>query len=108
MKLMVTVFSDFHRIFVQFVLFIVGASCINKVPDNEHQAPDNWPRAGEVEFRNVCMKYLTSASCVLNDISIKVPAGKKIGIVGRTGAGMLIGEILCKCIICSLFLCRQK
>lgn len=42
---------------------------------------------GEVEFRNVSAKYLGGENYVTKNFSLKIPAGKKIGIVGRTGSG---------------------
>jgi len=41
---------------------------------------------GEIEFRNVYFAY-DQDQRVLHNISFKVPAGMKIGIAGRTGAG---------------------
>jgi ATP-binding cassette subfamily B protein len=41
---------------------------------------------GEIEFRNVSFAY-DQDQRVLQNISFKVPAGMKIGIAGRTGAG---------------------
>jgi ATP-binding cassette, subfamily B, bacterial len=42
--------------------------------------------SGEVAFRNVCFAY-DEGRPVLEDISFEVPAGARVGIVGRTGAG---------------------
>lgn len=41
---------------------------------------------GDVEFKNIRFAYIGD-NYVLNDVSLKVPAGKKIGIVGHTGSG---------------------
>lgn len=41
---------------------------------------------GEVEFKHIKFAYVGN-NYVLNDVSLKVPAGKKIGIVGHTGSG---------------------
>ena len=41
---------------------------------------------GEVEFKNIRFAYV-GENYVLNDVSLHVPAGKKIGIVGHTGSG---------------------
>lgn len=49
--------------------------------------PDNWPLNGQVEFRNFSMKYSDGLPLCLTDIDICIPAGSRIGIVGRTGAG---------------------
>jgi ATP-binding cassette subfamily B multidrug efflux pump len=41
---------------------------------------------GNVEFDNVSFGY-TASSRVLNNISFKLPAGKKIAVIGTTGSG---------------------
>jgi len=42
---------------------------------------------GEIEFENVHFKYRPDGPFVLNSISIKVPPGQVVGIVGRSGSG---------------------
>ncbi len=42
---------------------------------------------GEIELRNVSFKYPGSDEFAIKDISMKIPAGSNIAIVGRTGAG---------------------
>ena len=42
---------------------------------------------GEVFFDNVNFRYKADSKNVLTDIRIRIPAGKKIGIVGRSGSG---------------------
>lgn len=41
---------------------------------------------GEVEFKHIRFAYIED-NYVLKDLSLSVPAGKKIGIVGHTGSG---------------------
>jgi ATP-binding cassette, subfamily B, bacterial MsbA len=43
--------------------------------------------AGAVEFRNVSFEYSTEKGGVLHSVSIAVPAGKTVAIVGRSGSG---------------------
>ncbi|MDA0902530.1 MAG: ABC transporter ATP-binding protein, partial [Proteobacteria bacterium] len=46
------------------------------------------PKAkGEIEFRNVCFAYNDAKKNVLNNFSLKIKAGEKIGLVGHSGAG---------------------
>lgn len=47
----------------------------------------NWPRDGNVTFRNVCMRYYPGGPQVLKSLTFDIPARTKIGIVGRTGDG---------------------
>ena len=46
-----------------------------------------WPEYGNIEFKNVGLKYRPNLETVLHDLSFKVRQGEKIGVVGRTGAG---------------------
>jgi ABC-type multidrug transport system fused ATPase/permease subunit len=49
--------------------------------------PPSWPSQGELVFRNVSLRYRENLPLVLNNISMTVPHGSKVGIVGRTGSG---------------------
>ncbi|OMJ85785.1 hypothetical protein SteCoe_12855 [Stentor coeruleus] len=42
---------------------------------------------GEIEFRDICLRYRPDLDLALNGLNIKIPAGCKLGIMGRTGAG---------------------
>ncbi|KDO21874.1 hypothetical protein SPRG_12376 [Saprolegnia parasitica CBS 223.65] len=47
----------------------------------------SWPTSGNLLFTNVSMRYRDHLDLVLKDVSFTVPAGAKVGIVGRTGSG---------------------
>ncbi|CAG9831240.1 unnamed protein product [Diabrotica balteata] len=47
----------------------------------------DWPQAGEVEFKNVFLRYTLDSAPVLRNLNLIFRAGEKIGVVGRTGAG---------------------
>ncbi|CAB9522599.1 Multiple drug resistance-associated protein-like transporter 1 [Seminavis robusta] len=47
---------------------------------------DSWPR-GEIIFDNAKLRYRSELPLVLKGLDIHIPAGSKVGIVGRTGAG---------------------
>ncbi|XP_043820736.1 ATP-binding cassette sub-family C member 3 [Dromiciops gliroides] len=49
--------------------------------------PPDWPQHGEVEFVNYSVRYREGLDLVLNNLSLRVKGGEKVGIVGRTGAG---------------------
>ncbi|CAI4890775.1 BPG_G0034980.mRNA.1.CDS.1 [Saccharomyces cerevisiae] len=49
--------------------------------------PANWPQTGDVELKNLSLRYSPHSSKALDNVSFKVKAGTKVGIVGRTGAG---------------------
>jgi len=52
-----------------------------------NRPPPDWPELGTITFRNVHMKYETSDTPVLIDLSFQIKSKEKIAIVGRTGAG---------------------
>jgi len=46
-----------------------------------------WMSLGNITAENVKMKYREHLPYVLNGISLKIQAGERVGIVGRTGCG---------------------
>jgi len=44
-------------------------------------------RHGDIKFNNIYMRYSPELDYVLRGLTFQIPAGSKIGIVGRTGAG---------------------
>ncbi len=42
---------------------------------------------GDICFKNYTMSYRKESTIILNDMSLTLPKGKKIGVIGRTGAG---------------------
>ncbi|CBJ26643.1 conserved unknown protein [Ectocarpus siliculosus] len=55
------------------------------IPDR--RPPSNWPSAGEVDIKNLTLKYASSNEPVLHGLTFHVPPRTRVGIVGRTGAG---------------------
>ncbi|KAI0553344.1 P-loop containing nucleoside triphosphate hydrolase protein [Xylaria curta] len=49
--------------------------------------PKDWPRSGEIEFRDVTIKYDTEGPDILKNINLKFKAGQRVAVVGRTGSG---------------------
>lgn len=47
----------------------------------------SWPAHGEIVFENVEMVYRPGLPPALSDVNIRFEGGKKVGVVGRTGAG---------------------
>ncbi|ODV86696.1 hypothetical protein CANARDRAFT_174758 [[Candida] arabinofermentans NRRL YB-2248] len=50
-------------------------------------APENWPTKGDVQFDHVSMRYRPELPLVLDDCSLKIKGGSRLGVCGRTGAG---------------------
>ena len=46
-----------------------------------------WPRQGAVKFEDVSLRYRPNTELCLRNLTFEVPAGLKVGVVGRTGAG---------------------
>jgi ABC-type multidrug transport system fused ATPase/permease subunit len=46
---------------------------------------DGWPWEGRVTFNNVSMKYNEASPLVLKSVTLTVPPGTTLGVVGRTG-----------------------
>lgn len=56
-------------------------------PNSSPSSSPQWPSKGDVEFKEVCLTYKSYGPMILKNLSFKIQAGEKIGIVGRTGAG---------------------
>ena len=50
-------------------------------------ASSPWPSQGKVTFEHLSLRYRPNLPLILQDVSIEVKGGERIGIVGRTGAG---------------------
>lgn len=49
--------------------------------------PADWPRTGAVEFRNATIRYDPDGPDILKDVDLKIAAGERVAVVGRTGSG---------------------
>ncbi|KAI1132171.1 multidrug resistance-like protein [Nemania abortiva] len=59
-----------------------------KLPGEDQQPRQNWPAHGHIEFRDVSSSYdADEGRKALVDIDLKIEAGQKVGVVGRTGSG---------------------
>jgi ABC-type multidrug transport system fused ATPase/permease subunit len=55
--------------------------------DPTHVIPKNWPSKGEIEFRDVTIRYDLKGPDILTNINLKIHSGERVAIVGRTGSG---------------------
>ncbi|KAL4426298.1 hypothetical protein ABPG74_006555 [Tetrahymena malaccensis] len=46
-----------------------------------------WPKKGDVQMKNVYMKYRRELAPTLKGLNLNIPSGVRVGCVGRTGAG---------------------
>jgi ATP-binding cassette, subfamily C (CFTR/MRP), member 4 len=68
---------------------MTSASSTNALAKRKHKDDDNWASTlkGNVELRNLTVKYRNDLDPVLRDISVTMKARTKIGVCGRTGSG---------------------
>jgi ABC-type multidrug transport system fused ATPase/permease subunit len=55
--------------------------------DDKALVADGWPWQGGVSFTNVSMRYNAVSPLVLKGVTVSVPPGSTLGVVGRTGSG---------------------
>lgn len=53
----------------------------------DKEVSPKWPEKGNIEVKNLEIRYRKNLPLVLKGISFKVKSGEKVGIVGRTGSG---------------------
>ena len=68
-------------------------SHIPEVDDNLIQ--ENWPKNGEIEFKNFSVKYRPETEIVLKNINFHILPKEKVGVCGRTGSGK---STICLCL----------
>ncbi|XP_070559523.1 ATP-binding cassette sub-family C member 9-like isoform X4 [Ptychodera flava] len=63
----------------------------SQIPIEEYRGvyspPADWPNRGHIRFENVSVRYAPDLDPVLEDVSINITPGEKVGICGRTGSG---------------------
>lgn len=62
---------------------------IDQEPASEEsrKPPAAWPTSGDIVLDKLSAKYSEDGPLVLNELSLHIKSGEKIGIVGRTGSG---------------------
>lgn len=55
--------------------------------EKQCEVPKSWPTEGAIEFNNLSLKYSQNGDDQLKSLNVKIAAGEKISICGRTGAG---------------------
>ncbi|XP_044502661.1 ABC transporter C family member 4-like [Mangifera indica] len=49
--------------------------------------PPNWPARGNIDLKDLQVRYRPNTPLVLKGITLSIHGGEKIGVVGRTGSG---------------------
>ena len=59
-----------------------------EISDTDAAFPEKRIERGSIEFKDVSFRYYkNSPECVLSDVSLTIPAGSVVGIIGSTGCG---------------------
>ncbi|MDR3469484.1 MAG: type I secretion system permease/ATPase [Xanthobacteraceae bacterium] len=83
---LVQVWQDFHQ--VRLSVERLGDILNTPVEANTTSAQAGLPRLeGGIEFERVTFRYGVNTQPVLRDVSLKIPAGQVVGIVGPSGSG---------------------
>jgi len=62
-------------------------NAVQEIEEGEQSVPDTWPAKGEIEFKDVYLRYRPNTDLALKGLNFKIKQGVKVGVVGRTGAG---------------------
>ncbi|KAJ3015532.1 Multidrug resistance-associated protein 1 [Thoreauomyces humboldtii] len=54
---------------------------------NDPASDDPWPSQGEIEIKDLEIRYRPTDDPVIKHLSLSIRPGEKIGVVGRSGAG---------------------
>ncbi|RDW83603.1 putative ABC transporter [Aspergillus mulundensis] len=66
---------------------IVEYTQLEQEPQSGTDVPAGWPNRGEVEVTDLTVAYSPDLPPVLKNLNFVIPAGQRVGVVGRTGAG---------------------
>lgn len=74
-----------------FQIGLAAAQSLFEVIDTPSEIDENHGRLGrangEIEFRNVTLRYQNAKRMALNNLSFTIKAGEKVALVGRSGGG---------------------
>ena len=56
-------------------------------PTKRATPPAAWPTSGEIVIDNLRARYFDGGPVVLDNLSLTIEAGSRVGVVGRTGSG---------------------
>lgn len=55
--------------------------------DTPKPPSSDWPKSGNIELKNLCVRYREGLPLVLKNLTLQIDSCQKVGIVGRTGSG---------------------
>jgi ATP-binding cassette subfamily B protein len=74
------------------------AQVVNATPEDTRTNGLRLPIRGEVSFKDVRFRYSPGAPYALEEVTFTVPAGKMLGIMGRSGSGKTTVTRLLQCL----------
>lgn len=83
---------------VERIRTFIAAPQEKKIPaHSEIENRPDWPEQGQIEFRDLVIRYAPHWPQVLKGLSFEIQAGTKVGIIGRTGSGKsTVFQALCR------------
>ncbi|KAF1808278.1 ATPase-like protein [Eremomyces bilateralis CBS 781.70] len=67
---------------------VIELLSIEQEPEGDIKPPASWPSyADDIIFKNVSVRYAANLEPSLEDISLRIPGGSTVAVVGRTGSG---------------------
>ncbi|KAJ3258950.1 Multidrug resistance-associated protein 1 [Boothiomyces macroporosus] len=86
--LLVKMFFDFHESMSSVSSLIYFGDKVPRETKSKHsKIPEDWPKEGEIQFKNVSSKYQRYGVSVLKSVSFHILPKEKIAILGRSGSG---------------------
>ncbi|MEN9824601.1 MAG: hypothetical protein RI953_346 [Pseudomonadota bacterium] len=88
--LLSTTLQQYFEYVIQFEEALTGAERLDDYKRRPVEATgthEDAKTAMGIEVKNLAMRYFPGKPLVLDDVSFSLPAGKSLGIVGRTGSG---------------------
>jgi ATP-binding cassette subfamily C (CFTR/MRP) protein 1 len=65
----------------------VDSTRSENLPMESQDVPPEWPSEGSIILSSISASYALDQHPALNNISLKIPAGQKIGVCGPSGSG---------------------
>ena len=64
-----------------------GSTRSENLPQESHEVPPEWPSKGSILLSDISASYTLDQHPAVQDISLSIPAGQKVGICGPSGSG---------------------
>jgi len=89
--LLVRVYSDYETNVVSVERLLEYTRTPVEPDDEEEPTDPDWPAKGQIQFDDFSARYRPELDLVLRNFSLEISPMERVGLVGRTGAGKLLG-----------------